>query len=253
MTAATEPTSTSPLLDPDLQWKKPERVLKQQLDKEAFLQLLVAQMRYQDPSSPMDMTDMMAQTSALGTVEKLTELAQTSRVAFAVQQRATAGAMIGQQVSWIADAETFTGVVDEITFTTEGVATLHVGDHEVEWDQVAKVSPAPAAAAGGDMTALAAADSATPAVVASDAAAGESEAGSAAQADRTAETGDAAAAHNTGAEGSGAAAGAGDGAVTSQQGAAAVDAALTAQAAQHVRETIAQRLASARVWEGEPA
>lgn len=233
VTAATEPKSTSPLQDPDLQWKKPERVLKQQLDKEAFLQLLVAQMRYQDPSSPMDMTDMMAQTSALGTVEKLTELAQTSRVAFAVQQRATAGAMIGQQISWIDDAETFTGVVDEITFTTEGVATLHVGDHRVAWDQVAKVSPAPAAVAGGDMTALAA------------------DSGADKPAGRTGQTaptaGGQAATDGTGEVGAVGGAEAGQ-----SPGVAAVDAAQTAQAAQHIRETIAARLASARVWQDRP-
>ena len=39
------------------------------LDKDAFLELLVASLKYQDPSSPMDTSELMAQT----TVSRLAE------------------------------------------------------------------------------------------------------------------------------------------------------------------------------------
>ncbi|MDF2917484.1 MAG: flagellar hook capping protein, partial [Microbacterium sp.] len=44
---------------------------KQTLDSEVFLQLLVAQMKNQDPSSPLDTNEMMAQTTQLAMMEQL--------------------------------------------------------------------------------------------------------------------------------------------------------------------------------------
>src|SRR3954454_2226963 len=73
---------------------------KGELDKEAFMNLLVAQLRNQDPSSPMDTSQMMAQTTQLSTMEKLTELADTQRESFALQMRMAAASLVGQQVTW---------------------------------------------------------------------------------------------------------------------------------------------------------
>ena len=74
-----------------------------ELDKEAFMNLLVAQLRNQDPSSPMDTSQMMAQTTQLSTMEKLTELADTQRESFALQMRMAAATLVGQQVTWTDD------------------------------------------------------------------------------------------------------------------------------------------------------
>src|SRR3712207_7495113 len=46
-----------------------------QMGKDTFLQLLVAQMRYQDPSSPTSTTEFMSQTATFTQVEKLEEIA----------------------------------------------------------------------------------------------------------------------------------------------------------------------------------
>ena len=54
------------------------------LDKEAFLALLVAQLKNQDPSSPMDTSEMMSQTTQLSTMEQLTAMSETSRESFAL-------------------------------------------------------------------------------------------------------------------------------------------------------------------------
>jgi flagellar basal-body rod modification protein FlgD len=71
-----------------------------ELDKQAFLELFVAQLKYQDPSSPMDTSQMMAQTTQLATMESLEEIASTSREAFALQMRLTASDLVGKQVSY---------------------------------------------------------------------------------------------------------------------------------------------------------
>ena len=92
------------------------RTPKNELDKDAFLKLLVAQMRYQDPTAPMDTSALMAQTSQLTTVEKLTEMAETSGAAFDVQQRIGAASLVGRQVAWTDyDGTTKSGTVSAVS------------------------------------------------------------------------------------------------------------------------------------------
>jgi flagellar basal-body rod modification protein FlgD len=119
---------------------------KNELDKDAFLKLLVTQLRYQDPTAPMDSSAFMAQTSQLTSVEKLTELATTSRSAFDVQQRLGSAALIGRQVSWTAeDGSTSSGTVSAVSLTGT-VPLLRVGSLDVPLDQVTAVVAAPATA-----------------------------------------------------------------------------------------------------------
>ena len=110
------------------------------LDQEAFLQLLVAQLRNQDPSSPMDSSQLMAQTTQLATMERLVEISDTSRESFALQMRVAGAALVGQTVSWTdADGEVRTGVVDAVSYAG-AVPTVTVGDEEIPLDQVATVT-----------------------------------------------------------------------------------------------------------------
>ncbi len=109
---------------------------KTTLDSEVFLKLLVTQLSNQDPSSPMDTNEMIAQTTQLASMEQLTALATTSSESFALSMRATAAAFIGQQASYIdAEGATRTGVVSSVSFTT-GVPVLQIGDAAVRLDEV---------------------------------------------------------------------------------------------------------------------
>ena len=119
---------------------------KKELDKDAFLNLLVTQMRYQDPSSPMDTSQMMAQTSQMTTVEQLTTLVQSSQAAFASQQHLSSAALVGQDVSWAdaASGASGSGTVMGVRFTADG-PLLRVGDVDVPLAAVSGVV-APASA-----------------------------------------------------------------------------------------------------------
>jgi flagellar basal-body rod modification protein FlgD len=87
------------------------------LDKQAFLQLLIAQMSNQDPSKPMDSDSLMTQTSQMASMESLTELSTTQRESFALQMRANAAGMVGQQVSYVgAGGATVTGAATTVSF-----------------------------------------------------------------------------------------------------------------------------------------
>lgn len=121
---------------------------KKELDQEVFLQLLVAQLRNQDPTSPMDTTEMMAQSTQLASMEQLTGLADTSRDSFALQMRIAASGLVGQTVGYVdADGVTQTGVASSVSF--EGpVPVVSVGDVKVPLDSVSAVTAAAARVPG---------------------------------------------------------------------------------------------------------
>jgi flagellar basal-body rod modification protein FlgD len=89
-----------------------------QMGKDVFLQLLVAQMRYQDPNNPASTTDFMAQTATFTQVEKLEEIATQNASLVALQRSLNAGALVGHTVSYTDQAGTTrTGTVGSVKIT----------------------------------------------------------------------------------------------------------------------------------------
>jgi len=87
------------------------------MNSEVFMHLLVTQLRNQDPSSPMDTNEMMAQTTALASMEQLTKLTALTDESFSLQMRAAASALLGQTVEYYGDdASTKSGTVSSISF-----------------------------------------------------------------------------------------------------------------------------------------
>ncbi|HYH24995.1 MAG TPA: flagellar hook capping FlgD N-terminal domain-containing protein [Blastococcus sp.] len=99
-----------------------------QMGKDTFLKLLVAQMKYQDPSNPADTNQMMSQTATFTQVEKLEEIATQNASMLALQRSSSAGAMVGRTVTYTDDTGAAkSGVVTSVrlgTDTTEAVANV---------------------------------------------------------------------------------------------------------------------------------
>jgi flagellar basal-body rod modification protein FlgD len=99
-----------------------------QMGKDTFLKLLVAQMRFQDPSKPVDSSQMMAQTATFSQVEKLEQIATQNAALLVLQEASTAGALVGRTVSYTGtDGETVTGKVSAVRLASadqEAVATV---------------------------------------------------------------------------------------------------------------------------------
>lgn len=90
---------------------------QQSMNSEVFLHLLVTQLRNQDPSSPMDTNEMMAQTTALASMEQLTTLSGLTEESFSLQMRAAASALLGQTVEYLGDDQTTkSGTVASVSF-----------------------------------------------------------------------------------------------------------------------------------------
>jgi flagellar basal-body rod modification protein FlgD len=70
-----------------------------QIDKDTFLKLLVAQLKYQDPMSPADSTQFLAQTAQFTMVEKLSNIESEIKSNAASNEVLEAASMINKLVS----------------------------------------------------------------------------------------------------------------------------------------------------------
>lgn len=97
----------------------------QTMGSEVFMSLLVAQLRNQDPSTPMNTNEMIAQTTQLAMMESLTGLSRLTEEGFGLQMRIAATSTVGATVSYrddsgaerqgVATAVSFRGAVPTVT------------------------------------------------------------------------------------------------------------------------------------------
>jgi flagellar basal-body rod modification protein FlgD len=132
------------------------------LDKNAFLKLLVAQLKYQNPMDPSDPTQFMAQTAQFTMVEKLENMDTTTKASNTNQRLALATGLIGKQITYNSgDAGMKTGLVTSARVTSDGTL-LRVGTTEITLDMIDTVAPAPVAAAPAPLAAAPAPVAAAP-------------------------------------------------------------------------------------------
>jgi flagellar basal-body rod modification protein FlgD len=105
-------------------------------DQDTFLKLLVAQLKYQDPSNPADSTAFLAQTAQFTQVEKLGEIADM----LSAQQLIGASSLVGRTVTYQdADGVSQTGVVTKTKLNGDSGPTLVVGNTDVQLSKVTEV------------------------------------------------------------------------------------------------------------------
>ena len=124
-----------------------------QMGKEAFMELLVQQLKNQDPLSPMDNDKFIAQLTQLSSLEGIQNL-NDNMVGLAVLQQGNAlmnqltqsSALIGKDVTYI-DMETgeeITGTVQTVKIE-DGILVLNIDGEDVPLANVIEVT-------GGDST-----------------------------------------------------------------------------------------------------
>ena len=114
--------------------------------KDMFLKLLVAQMKYQDPSNPASSSELMAQNATFTQVEKLEEIATQNASLLALQRSSSAGALVGRTVSYTDDdGATKTGLVTSVRLGTDSTeASAMVGGVAVAMGRITEVAQTPA-------------------------------------------------------------------------------------------------------------
>ncbi|HET7488824.1 MAG TPA: flagellar hook capping FlgD N-terminal domain-containing protein [Acidimicrobiales bacterium] len=123
---------------------QPATADRSRIDKDTFLKLLVAQLKYQDPSKPVDSSEFVAQSAQFTMVEKLEELAAAAQQSAATERATTASAYLGRSITGAdADGNPVKGLVSSVDVTADGIV-LHVGDAKVALGTVTNVALAAA-------------------------------------------------------------------------------------------------------------
>jgi len=109
-------------------------------DKEMFLNLMVAQLRYQDPMNPADSGEFLAQNAQFTALEKMQDVADQTAALLSTQISFGAAGMVGKNVTYQnADGTTGSGLVGSVTYDANG-PMLVVGDKTVSLSQVQSIS-----------------------------------------------------------------------------------------------------------------
>lgn len=119
---------------------------KKTLDKDAFLELLVAQLKYQNPMEPQSSEQFMAQMTQLSMVEQLTNIAEKMNDLILAGQLNQSSSLIGHQVAINGeDDQIITGVVDKVIIR-DNKTLLQVNGTEYPYESLLEISNAPTTA-----------------------------------------------------------------------------------------------------------
>lgn len=112
----------------------------QSLGQNQFLQLLMTQLQNQDPMSPMDNTQFIAQMAQFSSLEQMTNLVSATQAMNANNEVAQSVSLIGHNVTYTnADGSTGSGVVSEVDVSS-GNVQLKVGDTSIDPTDINTVS-----------------------------------------------------------------------------------------------------------------
>jgi len=115
------------------------------LDKDAFLLLLVTQLKNQDPSSPQDTGEFVAQMAQFSMLEQLTNMNKEIAKLKLSQEMGQASALIGHQVKITSvsadssDSNEVAGQVEKVTLV-DGIVQVYVNGAAYGLDQVTEVN-----------------------------------------------------------------------------------------------------------------
>ena len=112
-----------------------------QMGKDTFLKLLVAQLKYQNPLEPADSAEFMAQTAQFTVVEKLDALTKTNAELLSTNRQLGASSLLGQSVVSAGPDGDVVAKVTGVRFDVTGPVLL-TGDTEVSLAAVKEVRPA---------------------------------------------------------------------------------------------------------------
>lgn len=90
-------------------------------DKDMFLKLLVAQLKYQDPTNPADSSQFLSQSAQFTSLEKMQAIADQTGVLLGSSLAFGASGLVGKQVSYtLADGTEGSGTVSGVEFGADG-------------------------------------------------------------------------------------------------------------------------------------
>jgi len=114
-----------------------------------FLQLLIAQMKYQDPTDPMDASEQISQLATFSQVEQSVKMNTNLSSLIQAQSFSQASDMIGKYITSADDK--VSGLVKQVEVYSDGlVAITEKGDKVLVQPGIILSNQAPASNPGGD-------------------------------------------------------------------------------------------------------
>lgn len=99
------------------------------LDYNSFLKLLIAQMKSQDPTDPMDASQQLSQLATFSQVEQAIKTNSNLEKLMAVNSLASASSYIGQTITSLDG--TASGIIDSVKITSDGMTATTVEGKEI--------------------------------------------------------------------------------------------------------------------------
>ncbi|GHV10953.1 flagellar hook assembly protein FlgD [Spirochaetia bacterium] len=110
---------------------------QQNLGKDDFLKLLTTQLKYQDPSAPMEDKEFIAQMAQFSTLEQMTGMAKDFSRLTELLSGSEAGSALGKSVELTQGDEIIQGPVKAVTRGMN--PQIMVNGTYYDWDKVTKV------------------------------------------------------------------------------------------------------------------
>jgi flagellar basal-body rod modification protein FlgD len=111
-----------------------------QLNRDAFLNLLITQIQYQDPLKPMEDKEFIAQLAQFSSLEQMQQVNQNLALLAQMDATAQASSLIGKQITAVlsTDGSVVSGRVSAVDFV-EGKVLLTVGTTKVSPADVTRI------------------------------------------------------------------------------------------------------------------
>ncbi|TCP58824.1 flagellar basal-body rod modification protein FlgD [Tumebacillus sp. BK434] len=111
---------------------RPEPTIKRELDRDAFLKILVTQLANQDPTQPMQDREFIAQMAQFSSLEQMNKVAASNLLVVQMNAMTLGAQLLGNTVSYANDlGETVTGKVTGVN-TVSGTVKVQVGKDLVD-------------------------------------------------------------------------------------------------------------------------
>jgi flagellar basal-body rod modification protein FlgD len=126
--------------------KKTEEIITQgdqNMGKDDFLELMVAQLKYQNPMEPAKDLDFIAQTAQFSSLEQMTNLNTKVIELISSNKQLYANTMIGRQITWTDEDDNIkSGIVLKVELN-DGEPVLIANNEKVSLDWIINVAYQP--------------------------------------------------------------------------------------------------------------
>lgn len=117
--------------------------MQQTLGKDDFLELLITQLRHQDPTNPMKDKEFISQMAQFSSLEQMTNMSENFKELSGTLNQGNALNLLGKQVTVRQGESKVEGVVKEVTGTTK--PQVRIGNSLYDYSQIETVKSEEAA------------------------------------------------------------------------------------------------------------